>query len=210
MQRKTAALALTLLALAGCGRTGPNSAATRRDTAALPPATPAPRGTRPAVLNDSLRIEAMTEPFMFRLLRSPPAFPLPFSVYIPEDMVASVVGDTVRISARFAGRLRPSAGLAVVALPAGLDAAEARARARQAADAMGGGPSRQVSPPDYVLALAELRAAQPAGAPRALGIVALGRHGGRYFLVAIQYPMEMADGMGPRLGRILDSWRWTG
>ena len=40
------------------------------------------------------------------------------------------------------------------------------------------------------------------------GVSALGRHGQRLFVVRIEYPPEYAEGLLPRVGKVLEDWRW--
>ncbi|MBN6186117.1 hypothetical protein JQN58_03835 [Aneurinibacillus sp. BA2021] len=37
----------------------------------------------------------------------------------------------------------------------------------------------------------------------------LGKHAGHYFIVQIEYPMEYADGLSPRIAKIFEEWRWN-
>ena len=39
--------------------------------------------------------------------------------------------------------------------------------------------------------------------------VALGRHGERWFMLTLHYPLEFSDGFVPRAQRIVDDWRWA-
>jgi hypothetical protein len=43
----------------------------------------------------------------------------------------------------------------------------------------------------------------------AVGELLFGRHSGLPFWIQVYYPVEMADGMGPRIEAILESWIWT-
>lgn len=43
----------------------------------------------------------------------------------------------------------------------------------------------------------------------AVGELLFGEHSGLPFWIQIYYPVEMADGMGPRIEAILESWIWT-
>jgi hypothetical protein len=48
-----------------------------------------------------------------------------------------------------------------------------------------------------------------AGGGSFIGSAALGRHGDRWFRLLRNYPGDYGDGMGPRIGVILEEWRWA-
>ena len=79
-------------------------------------------------------------------LRSPAGFPLPFSTYVPADMVAepatSAEGEAVRFTARFAGRREDDIFLLLVVPPAATDAAAAARAVRRMAESYGRAWSR--------------------------------------------------------------------
>lgn len=142
---------------------------------------------------------------VYTLYRTPADFPIPFSTYVPEDMVAqassSGEGESIRFIANFGGQLIEDAFMNAFFFPAGTTESEAIERAREVAGATSADPQRAASFP-WALEVYEL-----GGADR-FGSVAVGEHAGRYFYLITSYPPEFGDGMGPRLDRILEEWRW--
>lgn len=154
-----------------------------------------------------ITIEGMREPMTFRLFRSPDTFPLPFETYVPADMEAEAMvngeGAAIAFRPTFGG---DAAGRAVlsITIPAGQPtAAEAQRLVRNLAGGMG--ETEEVSGGGYSWALEQRRFAGEG----LVGSVALGRHDGTYFYVVTAYPVEMGDGFGPRVARILGEWKWT-
>ncbi|HEX7118026.1 MAG TPA: hypothetical protein VF212_04525 [Longimicrobiales bacterium] len=212
----TLALTLSLLG-AGCADRGTDAVAAG-DTAAAdtattgtPPAAALP--PRPDTIHSTILLEGMADSMTYWLYRSPPAFPVPFTTYVPADMaaepVASGEGDAFRFVAEFGGVRNEQAFLAVAFPPAGVDEAGARELARAFAAQHEIRARRPDVPRRYAWSLEEWDFSR--GLPdgrTAIGTVALGRHGDRYFYVATHFPEAYADGFGPRVERILDEWRW--
>ena len=178
----------------------PRADATADTTAA--PAQAVPGAERPETRRDTIMLEGMPEPVTLRLFRTPGGFPLPFSTYFPEDMIAEVTpsGEEVRFVAAFGGQRNDSAFVAARVYPEGATEEEARARLRAAL----GGAVERASEPAYGWGEEEY-VRQGAGT---VGRGVLGRHAGRLFHVVVRYPAEYGDGFGPRAGTILDEWRW--
>jgi hypothetical protein len=235
-RRPTPALAPLLLALAaGCGDAdrmgdapGAGDPPAAGDTVAADAPAPgagrdrdaaAPGLHRPETVRDAIEVEGMPQPMTLRLFRTPAGFPLAFSTYLPEDVqptaqTTSGAGATVAFLAAFGGRRNEDARLALHVLPAGTDGDEARAFLRQSVP--GGAPgdptaaARPAAPRRYPWSLDEVeyRFRGRDEAP-AVGHAALGRRGGYFFTLTIQYPAEFGDGFGPRAARILRDWRWA-
>ncbi len=177
------------------------------DTASEIPAQATGPTSRPETLRDTLTVEGTPQPATLRLYRTPPGFPLPFSTYVPADLVpesaAPVGGESVRFVASFGGRRTDSAYVAVQVHATDVD--EEAARRMLSAATGGGGPAA----PDqqrYPWALAEYSGG--AGATVSRGI--LGRHEGQFFYVLIRYPAELGDGFAPRAATVLEHWEWEG
>jgi hypothetical protein len=177
------------------------------DTASEIPAQATGPTSRPDTLQDTLTLEGNPQPATLRLYRTPPGFPLPFSTYVPADLVPEPVptaaGGSVRFVANFGGRRTDSAYVAVVVHADGVD--EEAARRMLSAATGGGGPAA----PDqqrYPWALAEYSGGTGATVSRGI----LGRHEGQFFQVLIRYPAEFGDGFAPRAAAVLEHWEWEG
>lgn len=159
---------------------------------------------RAATRQDVIVLEGFSEPFTFTLYETPAAFPLGFSTYVPADMLATGDGSSVTFVANFAGRRNDRVFLKLLPRPWGEDDGAARAAMDGLVRSRGthriaGGPNR------FQWSIAEA----PYTRKGASGLVALGRHGGRYFIVLTEYPFEYADGFGPRVSHILQDLRWS-
>lgn len=208
---RTAAAGLALLG-AGCAAAGDAPAV---EDPPLPPADsveappPAPGAERPDTVEGVINLEGSREPMTYHLYRSPADFPLPFSTYVPEDMVAEEVeaagAREVRFVAAFGGVRNEEMHVRARFPLAELGTEEARERAREIAEAMG-----SIEPAAEGRHPWALESYRVDGEGSRVGSVSLGRHGSRYFFVVMQYPAEAGDGFGPRARRILDEWRWSG
>lgn len=186
-----------------------------RREAPPPPADTAPEipeqstgpTSRPDTLRDTLTVEGTAQPVVLRQYRTPPGFPLPFSTYVPADLVpeaaSSAEGGTVRFVASLGGRRTDSAYVAVRVHP--VDVNEEAAR-RALGSATGGSAPAAPDQQRYPWALAEYSGST--GATVARGI--LGRHEGQFFHVLIRYPAELGDGFAPRAALLLEHWEWEG
>lgn len=154
------------------------------------------------VSRDTILLEGNPEEIEVRQVRSPAGFPLSFTTTVPGDMDTSFEANAVRFEAVFGGVRSPQAFLEVRVLGPGAD----REAAREAALAEAGdSPLEEVRPPRIEWAAEEYRRR---GAD--LGFLAIAERNGRWYYFNARYPAEYADGMGPRLGLVLDRWEWTG
>jgi hypothetical protein len=115
------------------------------------------------------------------------------------EFMSSGEGDAVRFEAAFAGLHVPDASLAMVVLPAGTTADEAREWVSEIA----GGEPRETNGdrPPWMAEAYTIRGEYS-------GFAALGGRGGRWFYFVASYPPEFGDGIGPRIDLILSRWRW--
>lgn len=164
---------------------------------------------RPAHKTIKLTIEGRPEPIRVWRYQSPPGFPLSFSTYVPDDMIAPrTAGEAaIRFVAAFGGQVSPRAVFRLVALPANLDRTAAEAELAAAATRLGAGAKpgsvkRGSAGLAWALAHYDL-------AGQRLGFVALGRRHGQWFILSLAYPPPYADGMAPRVALILREWRWA-
>lgn len=179
---------------------------------------------RPRSRTDTLMVEGTPEPVRLTLFRSPEGFPLPFSVYVPEDMRAEVEdgdasdaeGSAVRFVAEFGGQRNPGAFVHLFVFPPGTDQNRAIAQARAYEVSRGVPVSRGLDP------LAD--SGREAGMPWALrafafryesggqwyvGAIGIGEKGGRFYQIVRHFPAEYGDGFGPRAELISRAWRWA-
>ncbi len=211
MRNTTTGLLLMLL-FVGCS---PATDAPQVEDPPLPPAdttqsTPetsrVPGADRPQTMDGTINLEGMEEPMTYTLYRTSADFGIPFSTYLPEDMVtresSSGEGEAVRFIANFGGELNAEAFMNVYFFPAGVTEPEALARAQEVAGTSEPDAQGSASYP-WALEVYDLAASDRSGS------VAVGEHAGRYFYIFTSYPPEFGDGMGPRLARIRDEWRWS-
>jgi hypothetical protein len=219
MAARTAVAGLAGLALvAGCGdRTDP-----RADEDALPPAAVADT-TEPAVSEDpvaraphktvTVSMEGMDEALRLVRYDAPADFPLRFSTYIPEDMVAerwpSGEGDAVAFVAAFGGQRNEAAVMRVIAHREGATAVEVEEILGQLALDLGTELVPSTDERRFDWSVREYRSV-PGRTQRnnPHGFMAVGRRGDRYYTVAVHYPPEYGDGFAPRTHQILQEWRW--
>lgn len=177
------------------------------DTVSEIPAQATGPTSRPETLQDTLTLEGTPQPATLRLYRTPPGFPLPFSTYVPADLVPesapSAGGGSARFVANLGGRRTDSAYVAVVVHPDGVDEEAAR---RMLSAATGGASPAAPDQQRYPWALAEYSGSAGATVSRGL----LGRHEGQFFHVLIRYPAELGDGFAPRAAMLLKHWEWEG
>ena len=201
--------ALAVAALGACSGDRDRQAppAPPADTVSEIPAQATGPTSRPATLQDTLTVEGEPQPATLRLYRTPPGFPLPFSTYVPADLVPEAVpsatGGSVQFVANFAGRRTDSAYVAVVVHPDGVNEEAAR---RMLSAATGGSAPAASDQQRYPWALAEYSGGTGATVSRGI----LGRHEGQFFHVLIRYPTELGDGFAPRAATVLEHWEWEG
>lgn len=191
---------LLLLTLAGCGKPAGGSAG--EETAPAPPGRP--KLERAATRLDTMQVEGMWDTVTVHLFRTPAGFALPFSTYVPRDLLAEPAPEegTVRFVANFDERRNDSVQVAIRAHPGGTS--ETQARAALAA-ALGG---RKVARDENRMTTWSVEEYDLQDLDMT-GRGMLGRHGDRWFHVVIRFPSEYADGFGPRVRIILQEWRWA-
>jgi hypothetical protein len=177
---------------------------------------------RPETRQGVLMIEGMEEPSTFRLFESPRDFPVAFSTYVPEDVVAEASrngdGASARFIANFAGQRNDLAVLHFYFFPEHATEAQARAELQTFATARGvprGHEEEEEAPPGRVIAdnrydwaLEGVRYAIDTPEGALIGHVSLGWYRDRFFQVVLQHPEEWAEGFVPRAEAILRDWRW--
>ncbi|HET6568192.1 MAG TPA: hypothetical protein VFG50_09520 [Rhodothermales bacterium] len=206
-------LLIIVLAFSRCAtQEQPTETAGGRDTlgaAAARPGAPVDEGVTadlPATKQDTILLEGMPEPVQLQLFRTPDSFALPFYTYHPSDMVGQLidagVGNTVRFTANFGGRLTDNATLEIYVYPLGRSREDAHAEmASLARDHQ----SSRAEEHRYPWSLEEYAFQSP----ELVGRYALGLHEERYFRIHVAYPPEFGDGFPPRAAVILDQWHWV-
>jgi hypothetical protein len=199
-----------ILLIAGCEGAGVDRRG-ESGTAEYPAMQP---GDRPAERLIPVEIEGFEEELRFVLYRTPAGYPLPFSTYIPVDMVAETVSGgegemRIRFVAAFGGLPDEGAAVHVIAHGAGGTEAEAIAVLRQLAAALGTELVEAPADEAFEWSVRDFRSVALPSRPDAVeGSMAVGRRGDRYFSVVTHYPAEYGDGFGPRSRQILGEWRW--
>lgn len=212
----TVAVLVLLAALAGCegpgerGTAGDPPPAVGADSPGLPSDGPA---DRPAEREIGIEMEGFEEDMRFVLYRSPSGFPLPFSTYVPVDMVAEDVssgeGAAVRFVAAFGGVRNEGAAVRVIVHRAGATEAEAVGVLRELAAGLGTELVDAPAEESFDWSTRDFRSVALPGRRDAVeGTMAVGRRDDRLFSLVIHYPAEYGDGFGPRAHRILVEWRW--
>ena len=139
---------------------------------------------RPAQKIDSLQIEGTYERFTARLVQ--PNSSMPFSTYLPKDMVfepaSSGEGEGFYFYTNFAGRRNENAFMLVFLLPPGTGETEARQLA-------------------HAFTTSRSKSGQVTN-------IAVHNRDDRFFYVAHAYPPEYGDGFAPRAHYIRKQWVW--
>lgn len=157
--------------------------------------------SRPDTIESEIAIEGMTEEMDMYLVESPEDFPLDFSTYIPVDMqVRTDKGNAICIWAAFGGITNKAAYVTISAFPATAGAEEARETAVRKMKTLGDIAEDTVRYP-WAEAVYSLEGDR-------MGFLALVQENNRWFYLSAAYPPEYADGMGPRIHRIIEKWRW--
>jgi hypothetical protein len=180
------------------------------DSPVAPVAEPIERAAERRI---AIEIEGMREELRFLLYRSPAGFPLPFSTYIPADMIAEAVSageaDAIRFIAAFGGVRNEGAAVHLIVHRAGAGEAEAVSVLRALAAGLGTELTEASAEESFDWSVRDFRSVALPGRPDAVeGTMAVGRRGDRYFSLVIHHPAEYGDGFGPRARQILREWRW--
>ena len=211
--------------LAGCGPAGeerppaPDAGLPppRDDSAGVrqPPATPGSDDEqRPGTRQIAISIEGTQDTIEARLVRAPADFTLRFSTYVPEDMSPALerseAGEALRVTAEFGGVRNEQAYIEVLIHPPGTARDGALDALRAFLRALHPDIEIQEQADRYSWAEAAFSFRYPDGGGSSfIGSAALGRHGDRWFRLLRNYPGDYGDGMGPRVGVILEGWRWA-
>lgn len=158
----------------------------------------APEAARPASVTDTLRVEGTPEPIDLRLVTYADV-PLPFSTYLPEGWDDDVLGSGEGTAVRFT---MGEASLSLFVPMHAATEADVTDLARAVADSRGG--ARPLEPPG-----AWARSAFAFAEGGRVGTVRVGAHGGTFFYVLEDYPVEYGDGFAPRARLVLDRLRWA-
>ncbi|HUP88974.1 MAG TPA: hypothetical protein VM100_06480 [Longimicrobiales bacterium] len=134
---------------------------------------------------DTVSIEGTSQPLRMKLVQFAQSS-VPALTYIPVDMISvdqNIDGAECHFFiANFAGKRNDDAYMAFCITAAGTSQADAVAQAKSF-------KASRVKPSFLV-------------------DVELKNHNGRFYYLARHYPMEFGDGMGPRIQKILEEWRW--
>ncbi len=221
--------AIALLALAGCAPP-PAEEAVVEDVDSIPPPpysdatmpqhSPPSAGipgnpaelNRPASRRDIVLVEGMPDTVEMHLVRAPEGFPLVFSTYAPADMVvqadSSDAGHSLEFVARFGGVLNERAYVQFFFYPAGTALASARSLVETFVAGLN--PeldlSREATPRTWMTERSAFT--YPHEEETFVGSIGLAQRGNVVFHYLEHYPAEYGDGMAPRIGTILDEWRW--
>jgi hypothetical protein len=181
------------------------------DTAA--PAVSEEPEAQPTRKTVTVSMEGMDEAMRLVRYDAPADFPLRFSTYIPEDMVAerwpSNEGDAVAFVAAFGGERNEAAAMRVIAHRDGATAHEVEEILGQLARDLGTNLVESSDEHRYEWSVREFQSVPRRSQRDApVGVMAVGRRGDRFYTIAIHYPPEYGDGFAPRTHQILQEWRW--
>jgi len=196
---------------AGCARkpTQTNEAvaeSTRADSVAR-----ASLEERSATKMETISLEGMEQTLRLRLFDSLPAgIDVPFTTYVPDDMAIRSApretGDRFVARAVFGGQVEPRAFVEARFLPE--HASEQAAAESLAAWAPNERPSPLEGGKRFEWSVRERWIRRGEGDAAIEGIAALGRHGARWFVIHVEYPIDYGEGLLPRVERVLEEWRW--
>lgn len=209
------AILLTLL-LPGCADAPERDAA--EDPSDTPHATSAEDAApRPDRLLDTLTVEGMAEPVELRLFSTPEDFPLPFSAYVPRDMVISTdPSGVVDFVAEFGGTRDDDTFMHLYVFPRDTPWQEALATAKGYKTSRGIPVSRgieiiadELGVPDLPWAEEAYRYRYQSGGAWYGGMLGVGLHRDTPFMIVTHRPVDSAEGFAPRAERIRATWRWS-
>jgi hypothetical protein len=169
---------------------------------------------RPKVKKEMISIAGKEQEFTLTLFDSSElvGFPLPFTTYVPQDVVTDTAssgeGDAVRFIANFDGKRNEDAIVNVFFYPEGT----AEAEARRVFKFFGRESSRlrersSGTPMHYGWSLMEYDFV-PSKDDGLVGTIALGQREGRFFTVMLRCPEGQEEEFAPRGRRILEEFRW--
>lgn len=154
----------------------------------------------PQQKQDSIGLEGTMHPVTLKLVHMTDADP-PFTTYMPKDFVfehkSGANGTDYHFYAAFGGKRNNDAYLLLHVFPAGTTQATAIAAVKAWV------ASRAAVEPSAF----ESFQFKKNNVLHAAG-VDLRQHANRFYYVARNYPIEMADGFGPRARKITDNWNW--
>jgi len=160
---------------------------------------------------ETISLEGMEQTLRLRLFDSRPAgLDVPFTTYVPDDMAIRTapreIGDRFVARAVFGGQVEPRAFVEARFLaPGATEQAAAESLATWAPDER---PNPLESGKRFDWSVRERWIRRGADDAAVEGIAALGRHGGRWFVIHVEYPTEYGEGLLPRVERVLEEWRW--
>jgi len=167
----------------------------------VPDSVAQPSNTLPLEKKDSVRIEGSMESITLKLIKPEGADPA-FTTYMPKDFVFDPVssgeGTGYYFFTNFAGKRNPEAYLLLFVFPENTTQADAVARVK----AFVASRNSTAKPADY-----EAFSFTKNNVRYASGID-LRQHGNLFYYISRHYPVEMADGFGPRAHKITESWKW--
>ena len=203
--------ALVALIALSCSRTDSNGGGPEREAEESPSAIPPP--PRPATKILTVSLEGAEQQMTARLfLATDAGLSLPFSTYVPEDMVVSAghdsVGEFARFVAAFGGVRNEDAHVTVFVLPVATDSATAFARFHDAVNALATIPPQTLQAPRQAWTREEFRLVRSRELTTQVGWAGLAEHDDRWFFAIQMQPEEYLEGMGPRAGAIWREWRW--
>jgi hypothetical protein len=166
---------------------------------------------RPATKMETISLEGMEQTLRFRLYDSRAAgLDVPFTTYVAEDMAIRSAppetGDRFVARAVFGGQVEPRAFVEARFLPPRTsDQAAAESLAAWAPDER---PNPFEGGKRFAWSMRERWTQRGEGEDAVQGVAGLGRHGGRWFVIRVVYPIEYGEGLLPRVEQVLEEWRW--
>jgi hypothetical protein len=197
---------------AGCARKPQQTnKAASESTRADSMAHVSPLEERTATKMETISLEGMEQTLRFRLFDSRPAgITAPFTTYVPDDMAIRSApretGDRFVARAVFGGQVEPRAFVEARFLPE--HASQQAAAESLAAWAPDERPSPLAGGKRFDWSVRERWIRRGEGDTAVEGIAALGRHGARWFVIQVEYPIDYGEGLLPRVERVLEEWRW--
>ena len=160
---------------------------------------------------ETISLEGMEQTLRFQLFDSRGAgLDVPFTTYVPDDMAIRAAprdrGDRFVARAVFGGQVEPRAFVEARLLPA-------RTSQQAAAESLAvWAPDERPSPLEsgkrFAWSIRERWIRRGDGQAAVEGVAALGRHGDRWFVIHVEYPIDYGEGLLPRVERVLEEWRW--